>query len=1060
MTTATAQTVQYLNLAYFGRPADPASLTAFPASGMTDEQIVLAFVGSGEYNTNTVLPNSSVNAAGTRTFNDTALINSFYQRLFGRLAAVSEISGWTTALNNGTVNHDYLGITIMRAALNLPASTEMRQVMVAKYESANLFSDTLAADSASNAAYTTASAVASGQSFLSGITTTTAATSAAATAAVATMVGAYNTGLGQTYTLTTAVDVLTGTTGWDTFVADDTGTDVLSVADSIDGGAGTDTLKVYSDGTASAVPELTSVEKVIVYDQDADVTFASTNYTSVDEVSLVRGDSAAVTVGANVTTVNFQDIVAGSAATGANVALQANFAATATSGTVGLNGMTAAGGANDEIVDVTGALLTDVTFTTSGTASTVDGLDAASATTVSINAGANLTANVAGVTTAATVAALNVSGAGNVNIGTLDTGFDTVTNTGTGIFTAAIGAATDTVLTSGAGADVITASTADTIATTATLAVDAGAGTDTLAILQTADVNTAADAARYTNFETVRVTQSYDGDTIAGITAVETAGNASMTYSDLSVTQAANVMFRADETAATITQKDATGTSDVLDITLGFGGQAAATDTTAAADVVTGITAAGFETINFTEAGGASATAGAARTSIVAALTAANVNDINLFGRGMTISNVATTLAVDIDGSALTGNGNTGTAIQGLTVAGSAVAGSTITGSAFNDSFTVGAEGTTYNGGAGTDAFSATVTLITNDGTTDTVLNGGAGTDTLTLTNTTGNTLTDNQFVNLSGFEALTLTNTGAADTSITTGAAFNTAFADGAVITSGLIAATQDITVAAGLSTVDTTVTIAATSQTGAATETNSLVTGSGNDTITYTDTGFVGVAGAAQGTIVIDTNAGNDTISVTVGTLVAAAEATGQALTITGGSGQDSITKVGTNSGVAVGTAIFAFAAGDSSTTAYDTITGYDMTATGDMADTLNFEGTAAVGSWTATTDFGTIKSHSTTAGIITFDDVADFATALVINSANLTDVVGYLQTNAAANSVVAFAYDSTDSGTADGFMVFHQGSAATVADDLVFLASNTTADSVVTTNVTNGANDIFVA
>ena len=184
-----------------------------------------------------------------------------------------------------------------------------------------------------------------------------------------------------------------------------------------------------------------------------------------------------------------------------------------------------------------------------------------------------------------------------------------------------------------------------------------------MAILQTADVNTAADAARYTNFETVRVTQSYDGDTIAGITAVETAGNASMTYSDLTVTQAANVMFRADETAATITQKDATGTSDVLDITLGFGGQAAATDATAAADVVTGITAAGFETINFTEAGGASATAGAARTSIVAALTAANVNDINLFGRGMTISNVATTLAVDIDGSALTGNGNTGTAV-------------------------------------------------------------------------------------------------------------------------------------------------------------------------------------------------------------------------------------------------------------------------------------------------------------------------------------------------------------------------------------------------------------
>ena len=176
----------------------------------------------------------------------------------------------------------------------------------------------------------------------------------------------------------------------------------------------------------------------------------------------------------------------------------------------------------------------------------------------------------------------------------------------------------------------------------------------------------------------------------------------------------------------------------------------------------------------------------------------------------------------------------------------------------------------------------------------------------------------------------------------------------------------------------------------------------------------------------------------------MVAAAEATGQALTITGGSGQDSITKVGTNSGVAVGTAIFAFAAGDSSTTAYDTITGYDMTATGDMADTLNFEGTAAVGSWTATTDFGTIKSHSTTAGIITFDDVADFATALVINSANLTDVVGYLQTNAAANSVVAFATALILVPQRLHGLPPRLG--ATVADDLVFLASNTTADSII--------------
>jgi hypothetical protein len=318
--------------------------------------------------------------------------------------------------------------------------------------------------------------------------------------------------------------------------------------------------------------------------------------------------------------------------------------------------------------------------------------------------------------------------------------------------------------------------------------------------------------------------------------------------------------------------------------------------------------------------------------------------------------------------------------------------------------------------------------------------------------------MTDTHFTNLSNMEGLTLTNTGAADTSITTGAAFNSAFANGAVITSGVIAAAQDITVAAGLSTVDTTVTIAATSQTGAATETNSIITGSGDDTVTYTDVGFVGVLNAAQGSLTFDTRAGDDTISITVGTMVAGAGSSVVPITITPGAGTDSLTKVGTNADAALGVMIVAFAAGDSSTTAWDTITGFDLSGASTFSDGLDFEGTAAVGAFTATADFGTIKSHSTTTGIITFDDVADFSTALVISSANIADVVGYLAANASANEVLAFAYDSTGDGTADGTMVFHQGSAASVTDDLVFLAG-VTADSVITTNASAGADDLFV-
>jgi hypothetical protein len=859
---------------------------------------------------------------------------------------------------------------------------------------------------------------------------------------------------GSTFVLTTGVDTFTGTSGNDTFTADNTSTDVSSTADVLNGGEGTDTLNVFSDGAAGAMPALTSVEVLNVYDQDNDMTTAAASLASLNTVNLVRGDGAlTLTVGANVANVGLTDIVADGdtdgAGTGAGVIVAA--AATATSLNLSLNGVTAAAetGITDENVDVNGAALTTLNVTTSGTASSFDLLDAASATTISINAGAALTTV---LETGATAASLSLSGAGAVNLGALDSAINTVTSTATGALTADIGANVDTVLTAGSGNDVITASSTDTIATTDALAVNGGDGTDVLVISATADVNTAADGARYTNFETVRTGDSYDGDLVAGITALQLTGAASKSYTDLTATQAAAIQVRGDETSATFALKTATGTSDALTLTMGTG-----LTTSAATDIVTGMTVTGFETLNIIENGGATASAGADRTAVVAAFTGATLNDINLSGRAVTLSNIATTVAVNIDGSALTGNGATGTDTQALTVDGSAVAGSVITGSALRDSFTVGAEGSTYNGGAGNDAFSATVALLTADGSTDLVLNGDAGTDTLTLSNTTDNTITDNQFTNVHGFEKLTLTNTGAADTSISTGAAFNAAFADGATITSGVIAATYDITIAAGLSTVATTVSIAATSQTGASTETNSITTGSAADSVTYTDADWVGTTGGAQGTIVIDTRGGNDTISVTVGTLVAAdtsTASTGQAISITGGAGQDSITKVGTNSAKVVGTAVFNFAAGDSSTTAWDSITGFDAANT-TFSDKLDFEGTAAVSAFTATEDFGVIKSHSITTGYASFDDVADYSAALVINATNLADVVGYLKANVAANGTVAFAYDSDASGTADATMVFHQGSGSSVADDLVMLVGITSGTLTATlTTTTAGA------
>ncbi len=850
------------------------------------------------------------------------------------------------------------------------------------------------------------------------------------------------------FVLTSSVNSFTGGAGDDTFTADNTGTDVTSTADALNGGTGSDTLEVFSDGAAGALPALTSVETLNVYDQDDVMTTAAASLASLTTVNLIRGDGdLTLTVGANVANVGLTDIVADG--TGGAVGVVVAAAATATSLNLALNGITASGGGTDDNVDVNGAALTTLNVTTSGTASVFDNLDAASATTISINAGAALTTV---LETGATAATLSLSGAAAVSLGTLDSAINTVTSTATGALTAAIGANVDTVLTAGSGNDVITASTTDTIASTDALAVNGGEGTDTLIISEAADVSSTADGARYTNFEKVRLSDSYDADYIAGITHLQLAGASGKSYTDLTETQASNVQVLGDETSPTFALKTATGTADALTLTMGTG-----TTTAAATDIATGMTVTGFETLNIVENGGPTAAAGADRTAIVAAFTGATLNDINLSGRAVTLSNIATTVAVNIDGSALTGNATaTSTDAQGLTVAGSAVAGSVINGSAVRDKFTVGAEGSTYNGGAGNDLFVATVALIAADGSTDLVLNGEAGTDKLTLTDTT-TTLADTHFTNLISFESLALSNT-VGDASITTGAAFNAAFASGATITTGTLAATKDVTIAAGLSTVALTITVDATDLVGTATEANSITTGSAGDTVTFTgDATYVGVNGAAQGTIVIDTRGGNDTISVTVGTLLASTG--GQAMSITGGAGQDSITKVGVNSTTVTSVAHYVFAAGDSSTTAWDSITGFDVSDGTALSDGLNFEGTAAVSAFTATEDFGVIKSHTVTAGIVQFDDVADYSTALKINTTNLADVVGYLKANLAANGTVAFAYDSDDSGSADATMVFHQGSASSVADDLVLLVGITGVDALVTTNAA-GANDLFIA
>jgi len=644
-----------------------------------------------------------------------------------------------------------------------------------------------------------------------------------------------------------------------------------------------------------------------------------------------------------------------------------------------------------------------------------------------------------------------VNGAGNVSFGTtaLEAGVTTLNAAAlTGTLTVALGSAVTQKVTGGSGADVISSG-----AVLTTGSVDAGAGTDVLVLTNATHLASATLAAKYTNFETLRINTGITQDMAnapASITAVQTMGVA--TVSNMSAAQAAAVQMRTNETAGTADALNfalaiATGTADVLTIVAGVG-----TTTTGALDIAA-LNVTGFETLNIQANPGPSSTTGAAgagdrTTFVTGTITGATLNTINLTGTAVNIANVAianATAGVTINGSALTGDGLAAASQAGLTVAGSAFVGSTINGSAVRDVFTIGAEGSAYNGGAGNDRMITTVAILVADGVTDGTMNGGDGTDTLVVSDTT-TTLTDNHFTKLSNFEALALSNT-VGDASITTGGTFNAAFPTGATITTGTLAATKDITFAGGLATVPITITVDATLITGAATDTQSVITGSAADTVTITTTAatYVGVNGANQGSIVISTNAGNDTITFNYGQLLASTGV--QAVSITGGTGADTITK-GTgslNSTTVTSTTVFNMAAGDSGTTlaTQDKITGFSLAgvAANTLSDVLNFEGTASVSAFSNKSAFGTIASHSITGGIVTFDTAVTFGSAKIVNATNLSDVVGYLNANMAVNETAGFLYDSNADGANDATMVFHQGSSlTTVADDLVQLVGTT--------------------
>ena len=1056
-------TVQKVYIGYYQRAADPGGLIYWAAkldakAGNLNE-IIEAFANSAE----------STALYGTiDSTNIGDVVDDIYNALFGRVAETAGKAYYVDGFTAGT----FTAATIMLNVLNGATGEDLLSVNN-KVDAAELFTTTIdpGLDGRDyQATYSGDADAAAGRTFLSTVTWNpiTIPTQSETTEFIQTNIADSGdpigtTTSGQTFTLTTGVDTLTGGSGNDTFTATDL---TLTAPDVLVGGSGTDTINYTNFTAAVALPaaSLTGIEVLNAR--------AITNAITAGDLSLYSGlttfnsdrSNAAITV-TNLAAGGTFGII-GNASVINNAALGIGYAtgATVTAGVINISG----GTLGTSAVTLTGANLLSTTINSTGAANVIGAfVDAATSKALTINATTGLTTGTIGNSAARTALTINatgdvvtgavtssaattvaitgagkvttdiaavvaptitVSGSGAVDLtlgGTvaLNNLVATVTSTQTaGSLTAKMGTLVTAKFTGGDGDDVLT-----TNATLTTGYANGGAGTDTLILGAVAHANTTTQAAKFTNFETLVLNGTFDASLISGITAIGLSG-ATNAVTGMSATQAANVQAIADIGATTLALTTATGTADVLSLKMGLGTKAnAATNST-------GLTVAGFETLNINaNPGPTAATAGNMLTTI-ASLTGATLNAVNMTGSAVAITNAATTVAATFDASALTGDSNAtiGTAaasIKGLTLGGNLVAGSTVTGSAYIDTITLGTVGSTYNLGAGNDAISGTLAQY-RTGSTYNTIDGGAGTDTATISDGGGVALTivDDDFKALTNVEKVTITSTTTGAQSITTGGWFDANFKTGGATltttsTTGNISVTE--------SSFSGTNAVTATSSTGTIT----ISGGTGNQTITATSVGTA----AGEGTQTITTLGGNDTVT----SVSAVANTTTNVIStgagndtivaglgkdlITGGTGTDTMTGGGAEDTFAFGTN------GSLVSVGLDIITDYSLTA-----DILTF----GAGTTMAVDDVTALVAGSnvnTTAGLVSFhasDNTYALKVAAIQADVQL-DTAGY---------VAVF----NDSGNA---YVYYAGAATGNADDQIIQLTG-----VVATSLAGGATTII--
>lgn len=564
---------------------------------------------------------------------------------------------------------------------------------------------------------------------------------------LAAVVGQQPTTTGETFTLTTAADNITGTSGNDTIrgglTYNNDPTDAATVAsgatysasDAIAGGSGTDTLELtvdgtgYSDGSTLPAASLTGLETLsvralttgggVILDGSGSSATTYVNERSTAAVTFNNIGTADVTInGNNSVTLGATTVDVGS--TAVTDAFVLNLAG-------GLKGT-----ANIDVSD-TDAQWTSATINSTGAANsagtvTVGGakvkdlaINASSAFSATAIAGFDATTGVTNTITIAGAAAATSTNTG-VSIGTLADAVDVVNASGltTGGLTMTLSSSDGMAalkVTGGAGQDKITT---NAVALATGAAIDAGGGSNDVLIVGASAHITSTLGAFYKNFEVAQVGNGVtldmnhltDANTISSINLILTTdGTDGAAISNVTATQAGAITVGLTDTdgtdaQTTIALKNATDVGQLDTVKLIFDdGDSTATTTSIFAHTDGGLVLAGVETLTLD--------ASADKSQVVLGTDAAALTTVNL--SGAKDQNVSFTAAYTFNtNTSISGSDATGALTINTSAASDSTAAVAITGGTKGDTITFWADDAT-------DVSDAAATTVAGKGGLDTI---------------------------------------------------------------------------------------------------------------------------------------------------------------------------------------------------------------------------------------------------------------------------------------------------------------------------------------------------